>query len=137
MLFRSSAASAVALALSLCTATLLSAQEPEKKAPSSDLDAFMEKALARRDVNRKVLNDYILDEVETFEILGPARTRLHRTKREYTLVRAGRHARPQPGAVRGGERRRGGARPLRSGTGSSVRIASGAAKEKAEEGEGE
>ena len=71
MFFQSSAPSAVALALSLCTATLLSAQEPEKKAPASDLDAFMQKVLARRDVNRKVLNDYILDEVETFEILGP------------------------------------------------------------------
>ena len=94
MFFRSSAPSAVALALSMCTATLLSAQEPEKKAPASDLDAFMQKVLARRDVNRKVLNDYILDEVETFEILGPARTRLHRTKREYTwYVRDGMHVR--------------------------------------------
>ena len=74
MFFQSSAPSAVALALSLCTATLLSAQEPEKKAPASDLDAFMEKVLARREVNRKVLNDYILDETETFEILGPGRT---------------------------------------------------------------
>ncbi len=92
MFLRSSAASAAALALCLCTP--LSAQDPETKAPSTDLDAFMEKALARRDVNRKVLNDYILDEVETFEILGPARTRLHRTRREYTwYVRDGMHVR--------------------------------------------
>jgi hypothetical protein len=54
----------------------------------------MQKALARREVNRKVLNDYILDEVETFEILGPSRSRLHRTKREYTwYVRDGMHVR--------------------------------------------
>ena len=93
MFLRSSAASGVALALSLWPATL-SAQEPQTKAPTSDLDVFMQKVLARRDVNRKVLNDYILDEVETFEILGPARTRLHRTKREYTwYVRDGMHVR--------------------------------------------
>ncbi|MEO6214210.1 MAG: hypothetical protein ABIP65_11340, partial [Vicinamibacterales bacterium] len=54
----------------------------------------MEKALARRDVNKRTLNDYILDESETFEIIGPARMRLHRTKREYTwYVRDGMHVR--------------------------------------------
>ena len=53
-------------------------------APASDLDAFMEKALARREVNRKVLDQYVLDETEAFEILGPGRWPLHRTKREYT-----------------------------------------------------
>jgi hypothetical protein len=93
---------ASALALVVCTPLqVLSAQDPDKKivekterAPSSDLDAFMQKALARRDVNRKTLNDYILDEAETFEILGPSRTRLHRTKREYTwYVRDGMHVR--------------------------------------------
>ena len=95
MSLRSLAASVLALAFLVCTPALrLSAQQPDKKKPSSDLDAFMEKALARRDVNKKVLNDYILDETETFEILGPARTRLHRTKREYTwYVRDGMHVR--------------------------------------------
>ena len=53
-------------------------------APASDLDVFMEKALARREVNRAVLNQYVLDETETFEILGPGRWPLHRTKREFT-----------------------------------------------------
>ena len=33
----------------------------------------MEKVLARRDVNRQTLEQYILDETETFEILGPGR----------------------------------------------------------------
>jgi hypothetical protein len=53
-------------------------------APASDLDLFMEKALARREVNRAVLNQYVLDETEAFEILGPGRWPLHRTKREFT-----------------------------------------------------
>ncbi|HVL66001.1 MAG TPA: BamA/TamA family outer membrane protein [Vicinamibacterales bacterium] len=54
----------------------------------------MQRALARRDVNRQVMNDYILDERETFEILGPGRFRLHRTSREYTwFVRDGIHVR--------------------------------------------
>jgi len=58
--------------------------EKKPAAPVSDLDAFMEKALARREVNRKVLDQYVLDEIEAFEILGPGRWPLHRTKREFT-----------------------------------------------------
>ncbi|MEX2661014.1 MAG: BamA/TamA family outer membrane protein [Vicinamibacterales bacterium] len=54
----------------------------------------MARVLARRDVNKKVLNDYILDERERFEILGPGRFPLHRTNREYTwFVREGIHVR--------------------------------------------
>jgi len=70
---------------------------PTQQAPArvaSDLDAFMEKALARREVNRRMLNDYILDEAETFEILGPGRFPLHRSKRDFTwYVRDGMHVR--------------------------------------------
>ena len=63
-------------------------------APKSDLDAFMEKVLARREVNRKMLNQYVLDETETFEILGPGRWPLHRTKRDFTWYeRDGTHVR--------------------------------------------
>jgi hypothetical protein len=60
--------------------------QPGGKAPAqkSDLDSFMEKVLARRDVNRTVLNQYVLDETETFEVLGPARWPLYRTKRDFT-----------------------------------------------------
>ena len=54
----------------------------------------MEKVLARRDVNRKTLDQYILDETETFEILGPGRWPLHRTRRDFTwYVRDGMHVR--------------------------------------------
>ena len=73
------------LALTLGVSSLY-AQTPDKPAPTSDLDVFMQRVLERRDVNRKVLNDYILDEKEEFEILGPGRFRLHRTSREYTWI---------------------------------------------------
>ena len=63
-------------------------------APRSDLDAFMEKVLARREVNRKMLEQYVLDETETFEVLGPGQWPLHRTKRDYTWYeREGMHVR--------------------------------------------
>ncbi len=74
----------------------LAAQEPAapSKPATGSLDAFMEQVLARREVNRKTLNDYILDETETFEILGPGRYRLHRSNREFTwYVRDGIHVR--------------------------------------------
>lgn len=91
MSLRLKLAGAMALALAVSPAL---AQEPETPKPKSDLDAFMERALERRDVNRRMLNDYILDEKEEFEILGPGRYRLHRTSREYTwFVRDGIHVR--------------------------------------------
>ncbi|MDQ3420428.1 MAG: BamA/TamA family outer membrane protein [Acidobacteriota bacterium] len=95
MSFSSRLASALALALVILVPALSSyAQSPPDKAPSSELDQFMERVLARRDVNKKVLNDYILDERETFHILGPGRFPLHRTNREYTwFVRDGMHVR--------------------------------------------
>ena len=70
-----------------------------KPAPANDLDAFMEKVLARREVNRKTLDQYVLDESEAFEILGPGRWPLHRTRARLHLVCPRRHARPQPGAL--------------------------------------
>lgn len=61
---------------------------------TNELDAFMEKVLARREVNRKTLGQYVLDESEDFEIRGPGRTPLLRHKREYTwYVRDGMHVR--------------------------------------------
>src|SRR5688572_22187078 len=84
----------MALSVLASSPSLIAQQPASAKPPSSELDAFMEKVLARREVNRKVLNDYILDETETFEILGPSRTRLHRSKREFTwYVRDGMHVR--------------------------------------------
>ena len=76
----------VASALLAVLATPASAQPQPKTAPSSELDVFMERVLERREIDRKVLSDYILDEKEEFEILGPGRFRLHRTSREYTWI---------------------------------------------------
>jgi hypothetical protein len=61
---------------------------------STDLDRFMAQALQRRDVDRQTVSDYVLDEVETFEVLGPGRVPYARMKREYTwYVRDGIHVR--------------------------------------------
>ncbi|MCA1560330.1 MAG: FtsQ-type POTRA domain-containing protein [Acidobacteria bacterium] len=73
------------------------AQSPPQKptvTPSNELDAFMEKVLARREVNRQTLKQYVLDETERFEILGPGRVALHRVSRDFTwYVRDGMHVR--------------------------------------------
>lgn len=54
----------------------------------------MARALQRRDIDKKTLNDYVLDEVEEFEILGPGRVPVTRMRREYTwYVREGFHVR--------------------------------------------
>jgi hypothetical protein len=66
------------------TAPAAAAPQAKPAPAKSDLDVFMEKTLARRDVNRAMLNQYVVDETETFEVLGPGRWPLHRTKRDYT-----------------------------------------------------
>lgn len=75
----------------------LLAQAPAAKAPAppaTDLDRFMAKALLRRDVDRQTLSDYVLDEVESFEVLGPGRIPFARMRYEYTwYVRDGMHVR--------------------------------------------
>jgi hypothetical protein len=69
------------------------ASRPATK-PSGDLDQFMERVLARREVNRAVLNQYVLDETEEFQVLGPGRWPLHRMKRDFTwYARDGMHVR--------------------------------------------
>jgi hypothetical protein len=91
----------VSLAFALiCTIGLTSAAlaqqpaPPPKASPSNELDAFMEKVLKRREVNRQTLQQYVLDETEQFEVLGPARMPVYRQKREYTwYVRDGLHVR--------------------------------------------
>jgi hypothetical protein len=80
----------------LCLVLFLAAPvpEPQSPPPPTDLDAFMKQVLARREVNRKMLDQYVLDETESFAILGPGRLPLWRTKREYTwYVRDAMHVR--------------------------------------------
>src|SRR4051794_15821406 len=70
------------------------AAAPTAAAPSSDLDALMARALQKRDVDRRTLSDYVLDEVESVEVLGPGRAPITRIRREYTwYVREGIHVR--------------------------------------------
>src|SRR6187401_3147280 len=67
---------------------------PPPARPATDLDGFMAKALQRRDIDRKTLSDYVLDEVEVFEVLGPGRVPFARMRYEYTwYVRDGFHVR--------------------------------------------
>jgi hypothetical protein len=77
-------------------ASLGSAQTPARSpgAPANELDAFMQKVLKRRDVNRQTLEQYVLDETEQVEVLGPGRMPVFRQKREFTwYVRDGLHVR--------------------------------------------
>ena len=50
---------------------------------SSDLDAFMSRVLARRDDNWKRMQQYVLDERETFQLLGPGGTPFYGFRHEY------------------------------------------------------
>ena len=50
----------------------------------SDLDAFMEKVLARRDDNWKKLQQYVLEEKEAFDLTGPGGFPLWGMRRDYT-----------------------------------------------------
>jgi hypothetical protein len=80
--------------LILCPAGAGAQEARTSPAKPTDLDAFMARALQRRDVDKKTLSDYVLDEVEEFEVLGPGRVPFARMRREYTwYVRDGIHVR--------------------------------------------
>src|SRR6185503_16916083 len=65
-----------------------------RQGPASDLDSFMAKVLARRKVNSEALKDYVLNDVEQFEAIGPGEFTMFRAKREYVwYVRDGMHVR--------------------------------------------
>lgn len=74
---------AVAALLALCSSPSAAASGASR-VPASDLDAFMERVLARRDENWKKLQQYVLDERERIEVLAPGRVRLYGLDREYT-----------------------------------------------------
>jgi hypothetical protein len=71
------------LLLGVVPTALLAARQLVAR-PPSDLDAFMEKVLARRDDNWKKLQQYVLDEREQMEIRGPANLPIWGENREYT-----------------------------------------------------
>jgi hypothetical protein len=90
----------IALAVGVVCPPGLQAQASAPKAPkppaapATDLDRFMNQALLRRDIDRKTLSDYVLDEVETFEVLGAGRIPFARMRYEFTwYVRNGIHVR--------------------------------------------
>lgn len=70
--------------LALLCLGLLATGLPARVAAQSDLDAFMEKVLARRDDNWKKLQQYVLEEKEGFDVTGPGRFPLWGMRREYT-----------------------------------------------------
>ena len=76
----------------------------------TDLDAFMQQVLARRDESWKMLQQYVLDEREQFELRGPTRRPLWGERREFTwYVRDGYFVRSPTrfnGAVIGEDERR-------------------------------
>src|SRR4030095_9409643 len=70
--------------LGLLCLGFLAAAMPANLDAQSDLDAFMEKVLARRDDNWKKLQQYVLEEKEAFDITGPGRFPLWGMRREYS-----------------------------------------------------
>jgi len=71
------------LLVSFAVLALLVPAAGQNRGPS-DLDAFMARVLARRDDNWKRMQQYVLDERETFQVLGPGGTPFYGFRREYT-----------------------------------------------------
>ena len=70
--------------LALACAAAISTSVPIAVAAQTDLDAFMEHVLARRDDNWKKLQQYVLDEREAFDLTGPGGVPLWGMRRDYT-----------------------------------------------------
>ena len=63
---------------------LLQAAPPRTAAAQSDLDAFMQRVLARRDDNWKKLQQYILDERDEIQVRGGSAVPVWGEVREYS-----------------------------------------------------
>jgi hypothetical protein len=72
------------LIASLVAAVVSPRAQAPAAAPTTDLDAFMSRVLERRDDNWKKLQQYVLDERETFQLTGPGATPLYGVRREST-----------------------------------------------------
>jgi len=64
--------------------TAQGAPKPSGEGGPSDLDAFMERVLARRDDNWKKLQQYVLEEREAFDLTGPGGLPLYGFRRDYS-----------------------------------------------------
>lgn len=71
------------LLVALLCLVSFAASVPANLPAQSDLDAFMEKVLARRDDNWKKLQQYVLEEEEQFHLTGPGGFPLWGMRREY------------------------------------------------------
>jgi hypothetical protein len=71
------------VALFVPLAVCFSAAPAQSRQAGNDLDQFMAQVLARRDDNWRKLQQYVLDERETADFLGPGRIRLFAMDREY------------------------------------------------------
>lgn len=67
--------------LAVASAALVIVALPEAQ---SDLDELMERALARRGDNWKTLQQYVLDEDETFQLVGPGDLPIYGFTRQYS-----------------------------------------------------
>lgn len=87
-ILRPAATAAVLVLLALpvvSTGTAASVQSKQSDEGSlTELDRFMARVLERREETWKTLHDYVLDEVERFELVGPGEVRLHGMNREFT-----------------------------------------------------
>jgi hypothetical protein len=72
------------LAAGLVVVSVTSRAQSPTPAPSTDLDAFMSRVLERRDDNWKKLQQYVLEERETVQLIGPGATPLYGVRREST-----------------------------------------------------
>jgi len=74
----------------LILAAIVAAWGVGPAAQSSDLDAFMSRVLERRDENWKKLQQYILEEQETLQVVGPGAVPIYGFRRDYAwFVRQG------------------------------------------------
>jgi hypothetical protein len=72
------------LAASLVAASVAPRAQTATPPSPTDLDAFMSRVLERRDDNWKKLQQYVLEERETFQLIGPGATPLYGVRREST-----------------------------------------------------
>src|SRR5438477_11548172 len=70
--------------LAIGAACLLGGPMTRPLRAQTDLDAFMQQVLARRDDNWKKLQQYVLDERESMDLRGPGQTLLWGQRSDYT-----------------------------------------------------
>jgi hypothetical protein len=72
-----------AMLVAVAAASALVPALAKTRAPQTDLDALMQKVLARRDENWKQLQQYILDERDFIDVRGASNARIWAERREY------------------------------------------------------